>query len=392
MIKNKIVFLYGLSALSLGWILYLLTFVEFHQTEFFIRGLMMGTLFSILGLFLLTKSYRLSNSRFIMDRYKVRRTALFVGLLLIFVLVAFTLVLNNPSQDMIIAIAIAGIGITIGIVIQHIKQTDKRLLKIQEGLFEQSKFHENANYFSMIVDSYQQEDGKLFMHGIVHGSVQRNDKFYFYFPNQKVFKSKVYGILVDHVNSKVASNQPITLVIKLKEEIQLPPYTVISSAIAYRNNDTQTPITNPNVLGLLNGCTEQEDTRSFYNYLIDAIVHGNFLLIVDRDKQKQSFMDSLYDFFYGYHGIYRLRTVFNKEKKESLAIYTDWNQVSLSREPHLKIEEALVMSFDEVQKYVLSQNELDIVINPFSEFNFHMSRQLIEDIVSSEVYQQLRKK
>ena len=144
-------------------------------------------------------------------------------------------------------------------------------------------------------------------------------------------------------------------------------------------------------MGLINAYDEQINKDGFFGALVYEIVHGNYLVRVKPVDNSNNIFSKIIDFFFGYRGAYNIELVTNEYDIEAIPVYTDWNALkkgleTLSEEDK-KISQAMVMSFDEIQQTAKRINHT-IVINPFNkENNFHLSRELIDDIVHSSDYQ-----
>lgn len=323
------------------------------------------------------------------NKYVARQLFLFAMLMLAYIVLAAFRLVNHPTKTVVYTAIIGGIAVILAyfyLIYSVAKQ--RKNSKLQDGSFENVRMHENNSLFTMVIDCCWFDEGKMYIRGDVHGKVSINDVVYFYYPNDKVYIEDIIGIEVKGKTKNSVADQRATLIFKAKGEVYFAQYTVCSSCIPASKNNLDTHMTNPDVLGLINGYPEHETLDAYFNEMMDAIVHGRYLVRVTRKIEHFNLFQKIYYFFFPYLGPFSMATVLNANQDVAIGVYTDWNALKLGKENDEKDKEAMVLTFDEIQHLINDSIHLPIVINPFNQTHLYFSLEQLQSIVNSQAYQE----
>ena len=398
--KIKIFFwrLIGLAFLGMG----IFVIISSFQEEDFLVIFLMGLLMTGMGFLFARYSKQIVNAEIEEkkqnkpNKYVIRQVILFLILMMgyfffcIYLLDKYSKV-NKDIKTLLMVEGIGFVGIFIGFcILMYNAVKQRKNNKIHDWAFSKNSIHKNNNIFTMIIDCCWFEDGKTYMRGNVHGKVEKSDEVYIYYPLDKAYSSKIEDIQKEGISRDCMEEERCTLVIKTDHPVSFPNYTLCTSIIPFGNKNLERNIDNPEIVGLLNAYQEQIKNDGYFGALIYEIVHGKYLVRALPIKEYDNVFTKIHNFFFGHQGNYSIDLVENEQGEGALPIYTDWQAVNDSlkevKEEYIKQRQAMVLSFDEIQKVANNMNQ-SIVINPFSSSSYHLSRELINAIINSEDYQ-----
>ena len=321
------------------------------------------------------------------NKYVSRQLLLFFVFVVTYIAASVMAMMKNPSTKTVWLFIGGLFMIVIALIVLAVRAVKfRQTTRVHDSYFKDVKIHENDSLFTMVIDCCWYEENKMYFRGNVHGLVSKNDKFYFYLPDNRKYYDEVIDIEVEGNSVNSVSDQRATLIIKAKELIDFPLYTVCSSCISYGNNDLQMNITNPRVLALIRDFEYQKIKTHYFGFVIDDIVHGRYLLRAVRNEESSNIINKTNNYLFGYNAEYLFATVESNLGNEALGIYTDWQAKRSSAE--VEGEEALAMTFDEIYKEIVKDKRIPLVINPFDKEHFFLPVEFIDEIVASEGYQE----
>ncbi len=330
------------------------------------------------------------------NKYVIRQVILFLFLMFFYIMLCIFILdkylkANKDISTLLIAEGIGLITIFIGLGILCFNSIKNRKNnKIHDKSFTNSKLHKNNHLFTMVIDYCWYEEGNMYFRGNIHGQIDLNDLVYFYFPLDKSYSAYINDIQIEGISKNSAKDERCTIVTETEKEITIPTYTICTSMIDYGKNDIERNVVNPEVLALINGINEQRKKEGFFDALINEIVHGKYLVkAVPIDKKKDIF-NRIINYIFGYRGNYAFNMMANDKKEEAFPIYTDWGELNKAletvKDDEKEISEAMLLSFDEIQKMAMNTPYQSIIINPFGERYFLIYKDLLNDIINSKAY------
>ena len=250
---------------------------------------------------------------------------------------------------------------------------------------------EEFRRFTLLVEdlSVLPEEQGIVVGGILYGSVQVGDEIFIIHPMGNILTSTVDGIEVGPgQTSNLAENQKITMLLKgIKDAVQIPKYTVLTSIKPQTTIDTRVAVENPQLLGMSMDYPRLCKDNAYINLLIYVLCHAHYVVPASVDKEPVNNGDGTANIQQDTR--MRFPSLQNPadKSKNVFTIFTEWpslaNWKNLFDETHPP--KSIIMRFPDV---VAVSKGSGVVINAFGPTPVLLTEQMIEQIVGMEGYEQ----
>lgn len=245
--------------------------------------------------------------------------------------------------------------------------------------------------FTLVVDDVLQfpdEEGVRVM-GFVHGQVHTGDNIYLFQPNGQIIATTVDAVNIEvQGSSQSANNQSVVIHIRAaKSTNDLSPLTVITNIEPQMTFDINTPVENPQLLGLLNAYAQKSDNQSFMNLLCYALCHARYLAPFHSDTDFPAAHNGKITLPQGATlSFFRLPHA-DGSGKQDIPVFTDWTALAACKDAFAleNPPKTMVLTFPDVATMAQHAQE-DVIINPLSSTAFSLNLETINKITNLQAY------
>ncbi len=256
---------------------------------------------------------------------------------------------------------------------------------------EKSANAKEIRRFTFLVEdlSALPEEQGVVVGGFLYGAVQKGDEVYVIQPAGNIITTKVYGIEVGpNQTADSAQNQKITMLLRdIKNEAQVPKYTVLTSIKPQTTINAKVAVENPQLLGMSMDYPRLCKDNTYINLLVYVLCHAHYIVPARVDKEPENNGDGTATI--KQESKMRFPSLLDPadKTKNVFPVFTDWlamaNWKNLFDETHPP--KSVIMRFPEVMAVCKRSS---VVINAFGPTPVFLPEKMIEQIVGMEAYQQ----
>lgn len=254
--------------------------------------------------------------------------------------------------------------------------------------------NDNRRFFYVVEDKFaMKNENEVVVVGDVHGTIRVGDAIYILQPNGtttlsmvKAMERMIEGTMLQ---MQTATDTHVSLLLEMKKE-DIAIFSVITSIRPQFQVDVKHAVENPAVAALMYGLPKYSGNNEFFNWLMNAIAHGHYITPIQISKEITRNEDGTATAEKGATiGFSMLRNPKNPAESV-MPIFTDWTELhkweKAPKNEHGNVE-TMILRFQDVVTVTKPDSFGGFVINPFSQNQMFVTKQLIQAVVSSEGYQ-----
>jgi len=322
------------------------------------------------------------------------RNEILAGLLTVYVLVIFYI---DEYQDVIAIsqtnlvwsemLGFAAVGFAVFLYVLTYHKTKDVGVKIRDLMYANTTTY-RRRYMVLIEDVIKNEE-ELVVCGNVHGEMKSGDEVYLISPKETITKTRVKHLSAnEHACNSVKNDRATITFFGLKEPIEIPKYTVVSSVASYYSKITDgvNNVENPYLSAVLMEYTNLHQDRNYVGLLYYSICHARYLVAgtVQNKKAVGDIMDvpeNRTDI--GFSSVSQ-----SGHTEPLLPAFTDWSALKNWKDiVNGEKSITLVVDFPHLVD-VLKNGFAGLVINPFGLRPYALTLPMVEEITSSKGYRE----
>ena len=237
---------------------------------------------------------------------------------------------------------------------------------------EKSRFsNKEERRISFVVREVLNKEDGVYVQGVVHGKIKKEDTIYLYDKDKKT--KKITKILIDDSEVSEATDRMVTLVL---EKCEVHKFDVISSV-----EQSKLPLENPVLRALVFEYAELRMDSGYLEAFIKALVHSKFVVPVIMESTTDFMKKSMKIGFMAVN-----RTLDGVEEK-TFAIFTDGDALTKWKSlfENGKHPTTLTISFQDAVQLMMKGHS-GIVINAFGPKFVYLPQEMIDIITKQESY------
>ena len=322
------------------------------------------------------------------------RNEILVGLLTVYILVVFyidehqeSILISELNLTWIEMLGFAAVGLAVFLYAMTYHKTKDVGVKIRDLMYANTTTYRRR--YTLLIEEIIKSEEEFVVCGYVHGEIKSGDEVYLLSPKGPITKIRVKQLTVnDRACHSVKNDRTAVTFYGLKEPIEIPKYTAVSSVASYcsKITDGVNNVENPYLCAVLMEYTNLHQDRNYIGLLYYSICHANYL--VAGTVQNKKMVGDIMDVPENRTDIGFSSVSQSGHTEPLLPAFTDWSALKNWKDiVNGEKSITLVVDFPHLVD-ILKNGFAGLVIDPFGPRPYALTLPMVEEITSSKGYRE----